>query len=572
MKFHAINLTESNSFWAQYESLWLQSDYNSPYNSSGFFQLLSENYRNQGVRAFIFSNEQNVLMGVVFFRMQKDTFIFLGDGHTDHNVIAWGRGISTELKISFLEYVIKECKSKIFLKNIPPWVEDIKIWEEAGKISNNVISFKAWECPTVENTSSDLTDKEFLLSRFKKSRLQTYFNKLKKMPGFSLLIEETANDNLRSWIDEHCLNHETKWNLTQTPSNYVDNGSRKLLLQKVLNWHREGLCVRFSVLIDTKLVASVICLKDRKRLIYCLPSYFKEYENTHVSQVLVSYIGQWAAEKGFSVFDFGVGGEEYKLRFANELPFVNRIYISRSKFSNLYLKGIFDQSIRDNKILRTVWNKFVLDIFRGKVVKFKSDLFNKGKVFLTENVVNYKIGIKKLSHRLNSRSEFFYGTWNQSHPTLKKEMNIRILSTYEILDFLSIQTYLNPTQRSNYIKLVLKKERIPFGLFVNDELVQLSWIKEGTEDYIANHLQKVAEGNKLYTILDCFTSKSHRGKGFYSLMLKYLTSHYENNAYYIIYTDNWNMPSQKGILKSGFIKIAEKITIKANKDVQWKLI
>jgi hypothetical protein len=571
MEFDFLYLNEKSAFWEDYHKLWQRSNYSSPFNSSGFLKILCSEYKNNHPKVFYIINDKNIL-AAAFFRIYNGKLIFLSDGHTDHNIIAWDSSISEKTKIDFLSYIIKQCNIPLFLKNVPPWVEDLNYWEWAGRNNKKVISFKAWQCPTVENNDSAFNDKEFLISQFKKSRLQTYFNKIKRLPGFELRIDQTATDDLKNWIDNHCLNHETRWNNTDTPSNYINRNVRNLLFKKVLNWHSEELCVRFTVFAENKHIASVICLQERKRLIYSLPSYLKKYENTHVSQVLVSYIGQWAAEKEYTVFDFGVGAEEYKLRFANKIHFVNRIYIYKTKFSSFYFKGLLDKLSRENSTLKSFWSVVGLNLFRSKLIPLKNRVINKSKRFISEYLKNYKLGLKKLLSKLQSKNEYYYGAINQQVFKLNEDIKIRELSSYEVLDFLSNQVDLSPIQRSNYIDIIGNKIRTPYGLFENNLLIQISWLKKGTEHEVENHLRKTYSLSEIYTIMDCYTDKNHRGKGYYTLMLKFLTSQYDEKTYYIIYTDNWNIASQKGIVKAGFVKIIEKRAMNKGNNIKWRFL
>lgn len=568
MKYTLIDWEQSNdSFWRAYNKLFNKSEHKSPFYAENFLRTLVNEINFKAFFLVAESKEEEFLL-VLPLRYFPKYIGFMAEGHSDHNPVLIDKSLDDETASVACSELLKLAGNKnIYFKNVPPWGKSLSALSFASKtINRKLISFESWDCPTVEHDESGgLTSQEFFHKQFNKSRLRTYHNKIKALPQYELLIEEDLGNDIEGWVNEFCYNHEYRWNKTETPSQYQNILNRQLLLAKIKAHHTDATAVRFTISVENRRIAMVLCLKQGERLIYGLPSFAPDYDYTHPGSVMVTIIGKWAGENGYTILDFGVGGEEYKFRFATHNRKVFRVYLPVSEFSVFSFKALFDKAIKEKELLQKLWSKFVLGFYRTKfknsVSTFKTSL--KKKIILQKEDNLYIV--RKLVRKLKGKKEYFYLKY---HSDAKVETNytIRKLSFYETLDFLDKEISLTLAQRVSYIERYSAGKCVPYGIIDENKVIQISWIRKSNE----NDLLPKNECTEHYIIYDCFTAVAYRGKGLYPLMLKYLTSLFTPGTCFIIYTDDWNVASQRGILKAGFLPFAEKNsdTIKLLKNEQ----
>ncbi|HYG14560.1 MAG TPA: GNAT family N-acetyltransferase [Bacteroidia bacterium] len=559
----------TNEFWEKYGTLWVNASLKSSFYGPEFLKEFIDD-TSIAPEFYVATDTQGQFIASLALKKVNGVYEFLSTGHSDHNPFIIHKNYH-ERGQAILNETFKLLKHKIFLKNIPSWNNDLEWYTNASKVSGKqIVAFPAWKCPMVEYSApSEKTAEVFFREIFKKSRLQTYFNKIQKMEGFAYEVEDTETADLRDWTNEFCLNHELRWNATLTPSMFINPENRATLYNKLKGWHKDGTCYRFSISAEGRRLAMVICLSEGNSLLYALPVYAPDYEHTHTSSVLLSKIGIWTGDKGYNIFDFGVGTEGYKMRYANTVKDVYRAYIIPSKIFSFNFKASFDRMIRENNMMAALWEKYGLELYRGKIGKIKTRLGVKLKIQLKDTKKDILAVPRKFLRRIKPSNEYYYYSPSVSKAETNKEYTYRQLSIYEVLDFLAAQIPMTPATRHMYITDFVTKKRIPYGLFISGVLVQLSWLKEAGANDIPEGLNNKYSHTSWMIIMDCHTHENYRGKGYYGKVLHYLRTldEYKNSGF-IIYTDYWNIASQKGITKSGFLKVAEKITKKNL--VEWK--
>ncbi|MEQ8517559.1 MAG: GNAT family N-acetyltransferase [Cytophagales bacterium] len=551
MIFNILADNNNSEFWNQYQLLWNNSPHKSPFNSPSFIKLLSEKYKDLNAKHFYLEDSEKHLLICLSLRNENNNWIFLGDGHSDYNSVLVRKELSLESQNIFLRDVLNHCGNSLFLKNVPPWTQDIKFWSQAKNISPHFINFQAWEYPVVQfENEADIALE--MHGVFKKRRLNTYLNKLKKNPEFRFEIHKEADPALSKWHHDFCLNHESKWNDTDTPSVYSSKEVRDILKQKIISWSNEGICLRFTAYMGDEQMAAVICLINNDRIIYSLPSYSSKYEDSHISLVLLVYIGQWAAENGYKIFDFGVGAESYKLRFANKIYKVNRIYISNSIFQSNFIKSKFDYLIRNNQFVEKFWEKLILNFYRTRLKTFVHNAYDKMSSFFSY-LKNPTALIKKLKSKILGHSVLFYVSEakKSNHSNESKESSLYMPDFYEFIEFMNENTNLSFLERNIFIENYQNDNYELYGLKENGKLVQVSWLTISKDNQLPKEIISELNDEPIAIIKNCFTDLNFRRKGFYSKMLELLIETHRNYNK-VIYTDDFNLASQKGILKAGF--------------------
>lgn len=121
--------------------------------------------------------------------------------------------------------------------------------------------------------------------------------------------------------------HRARRALTDSPSQFLDPAQRDFYRSLVTEAFRHG-WLRFDVLLlDGDPLAFHFGFEYRKCLIWYKPTFDVRHAAHSPGKLLLEYVLDDAIERGLEEFDFGVGAEAYKFRFANRVRRNERIIV-----------------------------------------------------------------------------------------------------------------------------------------------------------------------------------------------------------------------------------------------------
>jgi len=186
--------------------------------------------------------------------------------------------------------------------------------------------------------------------RLKKKSLKRHENGLKRSGEVEFHTYVEADDVLPR-LEGFFNQHVARWRDTESPSLFNDARNREFYIELTRQLGGEG-SLRYSELtLDGELVAAHFGFLFADTFIWYKPSYAIEHARSSPGEVLIRNLLRLAKEEGAAVFDFTIGGEAFKYRFATEDPSVANLYItsswSRAKLRHLrfQLGSILDQFI-----------------------------------------------------------------------------------------------------------------------------------------------------------------------------------------------------------------------------------
>lgn len=77
---------------------------------------------------------------------------------------------------------------------------------------------------------------------------------------------------------------------------------------------------------------------DEKRFYFLMPTFFSEYSQFSPGRLLLEKLLEWSIERKIAIFDFTVGGEEYKKIWCNREMVLYEIYLPVTVKGLLYMK------------------------------------------------------------------------------------------------------------------------------------------------------------------------------------------------------------------------------------------
>ena len=171
---------------------------------------------------------------------------------------------------------------------------------------------------------------------------------------------------------------------------------------------------------------------------------------------------------------------------------------------------------------------------------------------------------KKIKQKIKQEQVYFYVYKGVKSGLTRDDVSIRKITLDEVFDFYEKEGGLTDRNRKFYLEVVPSEERVPWGLFNSKmELASIMFIVTPTPEYVPNINLGLKE--KILVLLDATTAKTHRGNGYYPILLKAIAEQYPEESVLGLAND-WNIASQKGLIKAGYVQFATRF---GTKNFKW---
>jgi hypothetical protein len=535
--------------------IWEQSPEASPFCGPTLLDVLWAVAEEVGTSP-VFGRGFDPMRGVVaFWPLVLDSariLRFLQQGHGDECAALAVADLSISDLAKGLEFVIGEtgahgCQFHDLAPTAPTLAAISLALDNIGWTSK---SFPAVSSPILEAKGGP-AGRDAMRKRISGSSLRNLDNRLQRLPGFAFEALVGADGDLGRWVDDFCDCHESRWNVTDTPSAYSSIDRRALLKRKVEAWAHDGSLVRFSLRVGDERIAFCIGLRRGSRLVYHHIAHSPAFEQSSSATVLLRRIVLWMIDHGLDTLDFGLGSETYKGRFANTDQVMWRVYASRSWVSPNQVRGEVESWVRGSSNRERRWNRVVNELFRSRILARAHRASIRWSTFRRVHLRSSRGEfIGRLKGRLGWGSQIFYvafggGTHGGDSETME-------LDTFKVLEMLESEVGLLPRERAEYFAARRAGHR-PFGLEEQGHVVQVCWLRFATADEVP---PKLTAEDAVWCIADCFTRRQERGRGLYPAVLRAMVGIVPEGQPIVMYADRWNRGSHSGIRKAGFLPLA----------------
>ena len=103
----------------------------------------------------------------------------------------------------------------------------------------------------------------------------------------------------------------------------------------------QGAKIQLSALfLDNLVLATHWGVADQLNFYYLMPTFATEWKRYSPGRLLLEHLLKWSIEQGFKVFDFTVGGEEYKKEWCNQEMKLLEVLHARTLKGYLYLNAL----------------------------------------------------------------------------------------------------------------------------------------------------------------------------------------------------------------------------------------
>ncbi|WP_437286982.1 GNAT family N-acetyltransferase [Sorangium sp. So ce406] len=531
-----------------YPALWSADPHRSPFCAPAYLDEMAELARRDGAAPLVataLAPDGSAVAAWPLRRERSGVIQMLNIKGADHCTCVTREGAAPEALGEGLARALADVDgSGLLLKNVPSWGPTL----EAARRG---IAAAGWSGRSFTATPSTVLRvpegagaADALRRKVSGSSLKNLDNRLKRLPGFAFKALE-GDAGLEAWVDAFCDAHERRWNTTTTPSEYRFAEARRRFLARLRGWARDGVLVRFSLEAADEGIAFAVGLTARDRLVYHHVAYSPVHAACSPSTVLIRRIVLWMGERGYTCMDFGIGGESYKRRFANVDEPLFRLIAAPRAASALYVRGLVEERIRASSRLQALWDEWGNRKLRGAMM---SNLGRSRNRLRRAVVVDVRQPLGVLVGRARSRLErermLFYrapAEAGQEHPDVVQ------LRAPELLAMLEDEVALDAQGRAKYLEALSQGQRA-FGVLRDGRAVQVCWLRPAAPEEVPPG----AEGAPAWVIADCVTARRARGQGLYPRVLRAVRAAIPPGEACFIYTNDWNVASQRGILKAGF--------------------
>ena len=180
-----------------------------------------------------------------------------------------------------------------------------------------------------------LGDDEADLKTANKSSLKRHTNFFQKS-GELRFYQCGSEAEILGYLDRFFDQHRARWAQTDSPSQFFDPAQRAFYKELVREIFPYG-WLRFDVvLFNGAPLAFHFGFEYQRRFIWYKPTFDNQFASKSPGEVLIKFLLEDAIKKKLEEFDFTVGSEPFKYRFANRIRFNNRL-IAFSSVSDYWI-------------------------------------------------------------------------------------------------------------------------------------------------------------------------------------------------------------------------------------------
>jgi CelD/BcsL family acetyltransferase involved in cellulose biosynthesis len=462
--------------------------------------------------------------GILPLAVDGDTLRFLGDPRSDYNDMLCDPGMGPDLLESALG-ILSETPvpwRHCILSNIPDSSNIIAHLPQIARRKGLLLRLThEATCPYVDLSS----DADLILDGIlKKKSLKRHENKLSRL-GQLEFRHLDDREEIRKHLPVLFRQHIARRAMEGEKSIFLDSEARVLYECLVDELDPDGE-LRFSIVeIDRRPIAYHFGFEDRGTLFWYKPSFDVDYWDYSPGEVLIKKLFEYVKENGLKKFDFTVGGEAFKGRFANRVADNYTLHVFKPGPSGSIdrLKLHASTSLRKHPAIFRATRR-ILSFVRNSARKSQS-VFRSHSVLAEAQrlwlLVWHGVGF--------SRDEVFVFATRGTSPEISGEGLEIKEGTLSDLAYLAEDhgDFLIPARLSRARYLLRQGDRL-YTVWKAGELAHIAWtgiraeisVSSETGDKCRVELKKPSP-----VIFDCWTPPLMRGQGIFPLVLSALVAH-----------------------------------------------
>ena len=134
-----------------------------------------------------------------------------------------------------------------------------------------------------------------------------------------------SEEEILGYLEQFFEQHKSRWAPTASPSQFFDPDQRGFYRELVRELFPRGWLRFDAVLFNGEPLAFHFGFEYRRRFIWYKPTFDVRFASRSPGEVLIKFLLEDAIKRELEEFDFTVGSESFKYRFANQVRSNNRL-------------------------------------------------------------------------------------------------------------------------------------------------------------------------------------------------------------------------------------------------------
>ena len=264
----------------------------------------------------------SAMIGAAAFVCDGSEWSLLGKGPSDYLDLLIARDVpevvAREAAGRILDAAFEAGASHVLMPGVPiDGVTPVRL-RSAG---HHVTEYRATPAPTMDMAAAS--------GAARKKSLRRHTNKLSREGNLSFVTSTTADaidPRLYGFFEQHVA----RWAATPTPSLFNDPRNREFYHELVGRLAPRGSVRLLEVVLDGRVVAAHLGFVHGGRYTWYKPTFDPAYAKFSPGEVLLKRLIEDAQSEPVAEFDFTVGDEPFKLRFATRVRTVVDLRVDRT--------------------------------------------------------------------------------------------------------------------------------------------------------------------------------------------------------------------------------------------------
>jgi CelD/BcsL family acetyltransferase involved in cellulose biosynthesis len=265
------------------------------------------------------------LVAAAAFEATEEGIRFAGHGPSDYADVLIGTDSSDAEALEALRQLLAAAShaqnpsADFDLKRIPPDSRSAALLRDSGFF---VTTHAGMEAPCMSMAAAP--------QALKKKSLVRHERGLAKRGALESMTWKDADDilpRLNPFFDLHVK----RWQQTTTPSLFLSEANRQFYRRVTEHMSPLGALRYTEIRLDGQLVAAHFGFSWLGRFTWYKPCFDPDLARLSPGEVLIKRLIELAVVEGASCFDFTIGNEAFKYRFATEVPKLVNVHLTRSR-------------------------------------------------------------------------------------------------------------------------------------------------------------------------------------------------------------------------------------------------
>lgn len=308
----------------EWDSLLQQSDTNTVFLSGAWLTAVLKARASADKILAPVIHRDGGLVSAAAFVSRNGLVEFLGTGPCDYLDLLVHRNLTSDEKLQCKRALLIAAAEAtpgfrcFLLRNVPGNSTTVDQLEASGLF---VTPFRQTPAPAMEMSAAE--------EALKKKSIRRHFNKLSKMGE---LASQTFSDAeaVEPMLEEFFAQHIARWEGTPSPSLFLDP-ENKAIFRSLARELGEAGTLRFTqIRLDGRLIAAHFGAMYNGVFTWYKPTYDPELGRLSPGEVLLKTLIEQAQNEHASEFDFTIGDEAFKSRFATLTRSVYDLHVTTS--------------------------------------------------------------------------------------------------------------------------------------------------------------------------------------------------------------------------------------------------